>query len=207
MRKIIFLVVVALGFNVVSAFAQSEKWYDVVKSGNLEKVQSLIDNGMDVNAVYAFGLTALMWVTDEGHTEIAEFLIANGADVHAVDYLGKTALMLASIDGDSETAEFLIAQGVDVNVVDYIGRTALMWASIEGHTETAELLTANRTELNVIDIHGNTSLDHAKKALEYHTKEFTEDPDSAENHLENIRNSGKVIALLNAHGAKCNSTC
>ena len=212
MSKLIFLIVVSLSLNVATAFAQNEDWLDLLIDGNVEKVQSFIDTGTDVDATDKDGDTLLIQASILGYNEIVELLIVSGADVNFAtsgDELlaGYTALIWATAGDNTETVELLIANGADVNATSEAGVTALIQASYGGSAEIVELLIANGAKVNVTDNDGNTSLDLAKENLEYHTKELTEDPDSAEYHIEQIRNSGKIIALLNAHGAECNLTC
>ncbi len=71
-----------------------------------------------------------------------------------------------------------------------LGVTALIQASFGGSTEIVKLLIANDSVVNVTDYQGNTSLDLAKETLEYHTKQLTEDTDSAECNLEQ---KGKLL--------------
>src|SRR5215813_6751142 len=60
--------------------------------GSAEAVRMLIVAGADVNAVNAFGATALMWgITDP---EKVRLLVAAGADVKARSKMGRTPLWL-----------------------------------------------------------------------------------------------------------------
>ncbi len=95
MRQFIMLIVLVLSINFTPVFAQANDLIDAAKEGDLETVQSLIEQGADVNAIDNNGNTALMWASARGHTETVGFLIDKGADVNAVDNDGDTALKIA----------------------------------------------------------------------------------------------------------------
>ncbi len=84
-----------------------------VKSGDLEKIRQCLANGFDVNFIYAFGKTALMWACQKGNFEVALMLISAGADINAKDTNGKTVLNYAADGGNAEIMKLLLAQGAD----------------------------------------------------------------------------------------------
>ncbi len=80
---------------------------DAVWYGSIDRVQTLLDMGVDVNAKDEFGWTALMTAVFQRHKEIAKVLIKNGADVNIKNKYGNTALTLATIKGDTEIVALL----------------------------------------------------------------------------------------------------
>ena len=69
---------------------------NAVRDGDADKVQSLIDDGADVNCtVPPFGYSPLMWAASEGQTKIASILIANRADIGYRNANGSCAFLLA----------------------------------------------------------------------------------------------------------------
>ena len=172
MRRFVILMATVLVVNCMPVFAQVNDLIDAIQSSDLETVKSLVEQGVDVNAVDADWWTALMLASYLGQTKTAELLIANGADVNAVGEYGYTALMWASEEGQTETAELLIANGADVNAVGEYGYTALMWASEEGQTETAELLIANGADVNAVGEYGYTALMWASEEGQTETAEL-----------------------------------
>jgi hypothetical protein len=116
--------------------------HDSAKSGDLEKVKSLIkSNGDLVNGRDDKGETPLHWAVRMGYLEVARLLVANKADVNAKDKDGETPLHLAAEKGFKMTAEFLVAKGADVNVKDDKGRTPVQVAAATGHADVVELLS------------------------------------------------------------------
>ncbi len=99
--------------SVLFASADVESFFDAISEGDLARVESLLAEGVDVNASIA-GITALMVVKD---VEIAELLIAAGADVNAVyEKDGSSVLHIAAgRHCNAELVRVLIEAGADVN--------------------------------------------------------------------------------------------
>jgi ankyrin repeat protein len=81
-------------------------------------VDLLLESGVEVDARYGNGLTALMWAA--GHSnevpvgegvETVELLLARGAGVDLADDRGRTALMIAAERGHAEIVASLLATG------------------------------------------------------------------------------------------------
>ena len=66
-----------------------------IKKGNVKKVKSALDTGIDINADIRNGWTALLIAVSWGHLDIVKLLIAAGADVKAQTNTGWTATNLA----------------------------------------------------------------------------------------------------------------
>jgi excisionase family DNA binding protein len=67
--------------------------------GNTVQVQSLIEEGVNVNEKDASGRTALMIAANRGHTYVVQLLLECGADVNATDNNGLTAIQAAESRG------------------------------------------------------------------------------------------------------------
>ena|GEM_PF-4287420 len=150
----------------------------------LQKAKFLIENGADVNAQDAMGMTPLMH-NRSALFEMMELLLENGADpthmdkdgcslfMHMVQWhkLSKSIMyqrpnwMLRNELGGKrpdpfKTIKFLLENEGNVTAQDKKGRTSLMLALAIGNWETAELLLDNGAAASGIDKEGNSTLLH-----------------------------------------------
>jgi len=87
--------------------------------------------GVDVNARYGNGLTALMWaaghandVPDADGVKTTELLLARGARLDDVDDRGRSALMMAAELGHGDIIKLLLARRASTDLKDKDGKTA-----------------------------------------------------------------------------------
>lgn len=73
------------------------EWLEAARSGDLARVVSLLDRGMDVDAGSEIDTTALMLAVRAGHVEVIQLLLDRGADLRPENSLGDTALTIAVI--------------------------------------------------------------------------------------------------------------
>lgn len=125
-----------------------------------DRLQRLIDQGIDINTQNQNGQTALVVAASLGERNVVLFLLKKGALVDtAMKRYGWTALMEASFNGRSDMARLLLDNRADVNLVDSYRRTPLMLAVIGIHRnmETVELLLKRGAATNVRDDQGATA--------------------------------------------------
>lgn len=122
-----------------------------VRVGDMKAAEAALDDGADVNARDADGITPLMHaahgnlpeIANPGpsdHPEVVGLLIKRGADVNARTDTGFMALFWPARYGHAGVAKVLIAHGADVNAKDKDGMTALKWASTNQQAKVVELL-------------------------------------------------------------------
>uniref|UniRef100_A0A9J2Q666 cGMP-dependent protein kinase interacting domain-containing protein n=1 Tax=Ascaris lumbricoides TaxID=6252 RepID=A0A9J2Q666_ASCLU len=87
-------------------------------SGDLEEVQTLLDNGADINTCTVDGLTALHQAVIDGKPEMVQFLCDHGADLNAQDNEGWTPLHAAACCGNLDLVEYLCMEGADISVTN-----------------------------------------------------------------------------------------
>ena len=150
--------------------------------GDLLKIKSLLEQGVDVNAkakIEGIELTALIVASKEGNLEIVKYLISKGANVNDKVTVGEmggfTALMSASVAGHTEIVKYLISKGADINVKGNNGKTALINAVFEGHLDVAKYLISKGADMNTtIELNATTMniLDLAEVYEKYDIAEF-----------------------------------
>lgn len=86
---------------------------DAAKTGNREKIESIIRTGANINAQDVFGATAIMYAVLSKNSEAVRALLANGAD-HAIrTHKGLTPLRVATNNKLAEIEEMLLQNRVD----------------------------------------------------------------------------------------------
>lgn len=153
----------------------------ILKQGNAERVETLIDCGANVNQHNAAGETPLHRAVDLGGTgdvargsvdankgiigdlRIVELLLAHGADPRAADKNHVTPLHYAN---QAKIAESLIDRGADVNALTINGDTPLHYIAERGYgaqgslsaVKTAEVLIRRGAKINAVARDGYTPL-------------------------------------------------
>ena len=80
---------------------------NAIANGNTWRVQALIQQGANVNAVNAFGVSPLLAAAYAGHLPIVKTLLAAGANTHFMNNSGETALDLARSNHHSDIVRLL----------------------------------------------------------------------------------------------------
>ena len=113
------------------------------REGDLARLKSLLDSGVNPNWNDANGNTALIEAVAAGHANAVRLLLGAGADPNLTSPGGRTALVEAATGGRVEIARMLIAEGANVNLGVRGAGTPLEAAEREGHTAMAALLRSS----------------------------------------------------------------
>lgn len=120
-------------------------WREATRSGDLNKVCSLLDDGADINSLDEHGQTALMNAVYRGDVELTQILVQKGAELNRTAKYRLTALMLAVISDRVEIVRLLVKAGADTTIKGSKGsfeRTPLEYALEHGKAEIAEILNS-----------------------------------------------------------------
>ena len=115
-----------------------------------QQVRVLLEEGADVNAPRADGVTALLWAAHWDDVATVETLLAAGADPNAADDHGVTPLMRASENAGIDVAQALLAAGADPDAAQTSGLTALMIAAETGDRDVVRALLAHGADVNAV---------------------------------------------------------
>ena len=127
-------------------------------SGNLQRVEQLIQSGVGANVQHDVrGCTLLMQAISKSFKDIALALLSAGADMEAKDDLGWTALHWACRLGLEEVVQALVDRGCQLDVLDVGGSTPLGYVSTQHTAISMRLLRAgasciglSKGEVNVL---------------------------------------------------------
>jgi ankyrin repeat protein len=139
-----------------AALAQSEVPDAAMRRAN-DEVQSLLQEGFDVNAAQADGATALHWAAYHGDTDLARLLLEAGADATAANRNGSTALWLAASQGDAAMIETLLEGGADADEALPLGRRPLMLAARSGVVAAVRVLLDHGADPNAAESERGTT--------------------------------------------------
>ena len=165
---------------------KSEKLlFSAAKSGDTKTVQTLIKQGVNVNATTPNKWTALMLAALHGQTETVRCLLGHRTKGHrakrqaANPYVtlkdsAMDAFLFAVRSGNADTVRLLLDKvSIDINhqseyeLIDYehytIMPTPLMLAARYGHTDVMKLLIEKGADVSIIDNGGENALSLATK--------------------------------------------
>jgi ankyrin repeat protein len=116
--------------------------------GNIDRCDSLLKAGADVNTITPEGITPLMYASQNGFTQLAGLLIKYGALVDARPFDGVTALIAAVRADRQEVAELLIRNNAAIDVADYYGGTPLIYTAAYNLDTLADMLLYYGADVN-----------------------------------------------------------
>ena len=160
------LVLFALAAPAFAGFEEAERLIQAAGKGDLKTVESLIDDGLDINAKSPFGVTALSTAADRGLLAMVKWLVAHGADVSAADLVyGYTPVDRATQHGHLDIVQVLIENGAQADDAiiqavkkGHVGLLKAILKTIDPNSEsTAPLL---QTALAEAKVAGHENLVH-----------------------------------------------
>lgn len=95
------------------------------RSGNVDAVTFLINNGCDANGTEKSNLTPLHYACIFQLKQSVKLLIKHGANVNSISNKGETALMLACRHGHTDLAKCLIKNGANAHIKNHKNATLL----------------------------------------------------------------------------------
>ena len=130
-----------------------------VKDQNTRLVETLLEEGVDVNTARPDGATALLWAAHWDDLDTAALLLRTGAKVDAGNDQGVTPLALACENARESMVETLLDAGADPNLALANGVTPLMTAALTGNASIVERLLTDGAGVNAtIPSTGQTAL-------------------------------------------------
>lgn len=156
-------------------------------NGHNQTIQTLLDDGIGVNAKTRDGKTALMYAVLSDHIDSLQVLLDRGADINAKDNNGVTALIYAVADNNTNIVQTLLDKGANVNVKNNNGATALFYAAEGNLANIVRLLLDKGADINAKDNNGVTALIYAVA-------------DNNTNIVQTLLDSGADVNIKNNNG-------
>jgi len=123
---------------------------EACKTGRLDEVGNLINEGADPNFVGEHNLTPLLWICSNREREsVVRYLLQKGANVNYDGFGEGTALMLAAYAGEINLLTLYLEFGARVDcALPRGGETALHMAAVKGKTDAMKLLVQAKANTN-----------------------------------------------------------
>jgi ankyrin repeat protein len=167
LNGLMLLLVLARGVNGYSG--PDSSWFEAARTGETDRLLSLISSGADPNALDADGRTALILAAMHGKVETVKLLMTKGANVNVRDSKGETAASYAKKIGYTNVVAILAARDAGALTEDLVGAVgkgstsqeveALCRQGANANMQTADGFTvlmkacANpRNDVNVINV-------------------------------------------------------
>lgn len=138
--------------------------WPAARSGDVERVKSIISGGADVNSKNKEGLTPLHVAAVRGQEAVVKLLIEQDADINTKTEDGQTLLHHVAREGHVNIVKLLIESGSDLSAKDNARRTPLNCAMRWIKHDVAELLVTRGADVNTKDGTGITPLHYASSS-------------------------------------------
>lgn len=140
LKKAMLVLALLASTTVLQAEDPNQALFAAAAAGQLERLDSLLAQGADVNGKNGAGRTPLMAAAFSGNVRVIRKLLSFGADPDAADQRGVTALMEAAAQGYEDAVRALIAGGADVSAKENSGLTLIDRAKKSGHMRIVAIL-------------------------------------------------------------------
>lgn len=138
-----------------------------VENNDIEKVKSIVQNGIDINTPIVRDASAVYVAISYGHIDLARYFFEKKANLDPKSWNARAALIGAVNERRYDSVNLLLKLGVDVNSTMkdsskteqwMASRTPLMWASNHGDIQMVSLLLDRGADVSVSDSIGYTAL-------------------------------------------------
>ena len=136
MRNVYSLAIILVGFILCACGGLLHN----AKTGNIERMEKSLEQGVDIDMKNEAGSTALMIATYSRQVEAVEFLCKKGANLNIQNSNGATALIHSAYYNIYDAAEILVRYGADTTIEDRYGNTALDYAKQYEYNRMISLL-------------------------------------------------------------------
>jgi len=135
--------------------------HTAAKTGRLEIMEFLIDNGATIDGLDRDESTPLMAACLHGQVDAARLLLKQGAVVDRTDLNGATPVSFAMASGEMEVIELLLESGIDFATQKPDNGTYMHPAAATGNVELLEFLLSSGVSVRTPNDSGATPLQFA----------------------------------------------
>ena len=129
-----------------------------VQANRISVIESLINDGADINTPLFGDGTALIVAVRKGNLAMVEKLIELGANPNQASRGDGNPLIIAAAKNEQDIAELLLKHGAKIDAIVQGDETALINASRRGHLDMVKFLVSHKADVNlgvkVNEMHG-----------------------------------------------------
>eukprot|EP01035_Chromulina_nebulosa_P069312 gene69312-biopygen15067 len=150
--------------------AKEKKLFAAARTGRVEEVEALLDQGVNIQCIDQNGQLALHLAANCGHRTTVNFLLDRGANIAAIDNNGRTALEMSS----SESTSRLLRDHIKMRIAkksepkqqkitekERTKENKLLTAADAGKDDEVIILLEQGVNIQCTDQYGSTSLHQA----------------------------------------------
>lgn len=163
----LFLVPIPQANSQELATLKQNQLADLIQTMQYSEAAEALQNGADINATQADGMTPLHWAAQNQNTQWVTKLLDAGANPNATNRYGVPVLWIACSAGDADTAIQLLRAGANAKLRLNGGETMLMTAARTGSPVILSKLIEHGADVNATEASGQTAMMWA--AAEGHT--------------------------------------
>lgn len=153
---------------------KDEPFFLAVQGGDLTVIQSMVEEGCNVNAKNTCDCTVLELAGNMNRLDIVKYLHSKGAEIRTKDNDNRLALRIPVMAHYYDIITYYLDNGVDINAADNEGNTALIYSvnsSYNGkclvnpdhNKEMAEFLIKKGADFTIKNNAGYDALSYAKQ--------------------------------------------
>lgn len=147
------------------ATTPEERLRQAATDGNLNRVETLLGEGVSLRAADERGASPLLMATKNSHRDVVAFLLEKGASVNQPRHDGVTPFLIAVQEGHPDIVALFLEKGTDVNVRAPLaaGITLLHVAAHRGNREIVLLLLKHGADKYARTMSGERPIDLARQ--------------------------------------------
>ena len=155
MNKLITIItLILIAFSINAQKVSTGQIKQLIKSNDQAAIQSLLDNGLDINTRFRGKQTMLHFATEEKNFQLVKFLVERGADMNmqTKDLWTPLYLSTSSIWRNDTITEFLVQNGANMDIGEKHGFTPIFNTVYETYQNTKifKLLADSGANLNIV---------------------------------------------------------
>ena len=139
----------------------SAKIWSWCKSGNVNKIAKMIEQGVNMNVFDDTGYSPLHYACGFDYHDLVKLLLNNGVDINIKNSARVTPVMTACQNRRHDIIILLLNNGADVHNKDNHDTTLMHLVCFNGYIDIMKILLEKGVDVNLEDSYGRTPLNYS----------------------------------------------